>query len=59
VKDLRMFSLSLVKRYEFVVGVQEQHEVAIEKERKLLLAGLRPQKYRVFADGKLIQSCEG
>lgn len=59
VKDLRMFSLSLVKRYEFVVGVQEQHKVAIEKERKLLLAGLRPQKYRVFADGKLIQSYEG
>jgi hypothetical protein len=59
VKDLRMFSLSLVKRYEFEVGVQEQHKVAIEKVRKLLLAGLRPQKYRVFVDGKLVQSYEG
>jgi hypothetical protein len=59
VKDFRTVSLSLVKRYEFVVGVQEQHTVAIEKQRKLLLAGLRKQKYRVFVDGKLIQSHEG
>ena len=59
VKDLRHFSLSLTKRYEFEVGVKEQHKVAIEKERKLLLAGLRPQKYRVFVDGKLILSREG
>lgn len=59
VQDLRMFSLSLVKRYEFNVGTHEPHKVTIEKERKLLLAGLRKQKYRVFVDGKLIQSYEG
>ena len=59
VKDLRMFSLSLVKRYEFSVGQQEPHKVAIEKQRKLLLAGLRKQKYRVFVDGQLMQSYEG
>jgi len=59
VKDLRFMSLSLVKRYEFPVGEQEKHQVAIEKERKLFLAGLRKQKYRVFIDGKLAKSYEG
>jgi hypothetical protein len=58
-QDLRLLSLSLVKRYEFNVGTQEPHKVAIEKQRKLLLAGLRKQKYRVFVDGKLFQSYEG
>jgi hypothetical protein len=46
-------------QFEFNVGQQEQHKVAIEKQRALLLAGLRPQKYRVFVDGQLIQSSEG
>lgn len=59
VKDLRMFSLKLTKRYEFIVGTQEQHTVAIEKKRKLLLAGLRPQRYRVFIDRQLVQTYEG
>jgi hypothetical protein len=44
VQDLRMFSLRLVKRYEFSVGQPEPYKVAIEKERKLLLAGFRKQK---------------
>jgi Fas apoptotic inhibitory molecule (FAIM1) len=59
VRDLRMLSVSLVKRYEFNVGTQEPHQVTIEKQRKLLLAGFRKQKYRVFVDGKLIQSYKG
>jgi hypothetical protein len=42
VKDFRMLSLKLTKRYEFTVGTQEQHQIAIEKKRKLLLAGFRP-----------------
>ena len=58
VKDFRMLSLRLTKRYEFTVGVEEQHLIAIEKERKLLLAGFRPQKYRIFIDGRLVQSYE-
>ena len=32
IKDFRMFSLSLTKRYEFTVGVAEQHAVVIENE---------------------------
>lgn len=59
ISELRMFSLSLVKTYEFSVGTNERHAVKIEKERKLFLAGLRKQKYRVYVDGRLIQEYEG
>jgi hypothetical protein len=59
INELRMFSLSLVRTYEFFVGVNERHAVKIEKERKLLLAGLRNQKYRVYVDGRLIGAYEG
>ena len=59
VKDFRLFSLSLTKRYEFTVGNQERHQVVIEKKRKLFLAGLRPQQYRIFIDGALAQTHEG
>lgn len=59
VKDFRMLSLKLTKRYEFTVGADEQHQIAIEKKRKLFLAGFRPQRYRVFVDGQLVQTHEG
>ena len=59
VKDFRMLSLRLTKRYEFTVGIQEQHHIAIGKKRKLFLAGVRPQQYRIFIDGQLAQTYEG
>ena len=59
VKDFRMLSLKLTKRYEFSVGVNEKHHVAIEKKRKLFLAGLRPMQYRIFINGNLVQTYEG
>jgi len=59
VKDFRMFSLKLTKRYEFAVGNEERHQIVIEKKRKLFLAGLRPQQYRIFIDGTLVQTHEG
>jgi hypothetical protein len=59
VKDIRMLSLRLTKRYEFTVGSQETHQIAIEKKRKLFLAGFRPQRYRIFIDGQLAQTYEG
>src|SRR5689334_9967159 len=34
VKDFRFASLKLTKRYDFVVGFNEKHQVAIEKKRK-------------------------
>ena len=59
VKDFRMLSLSLTKRYQFTVGDQERHDVIIEKKRKLFLAGVRPQQYRIYIDGQLVQTYEG
>jgi len=59
IKDFRIASLKLTKRYDFIVGVNEKHQVVIEKKRKLFLAGLRPQQYRVFVDGQLVQTYEG
>ena len=56
VKDFRFASLKLTKRYDLVVGVNEKHRVTIEKTRKLFLAGIRPQQYRVFIDGQLVQT---
>jgi hypothetical protein len=59
IKDFRMFSVKLTKRYELTVGEKEQHTVVIEKKRKLFLAGARPQQYRIFIDGQLVQTYEG
>jgi hypothetical protein len=59
IKDFRILSMTLTKRYEFTVGDREKHEVAIEKRRKLFLAGLRPQHYRIFIDGQLVETHEG
>lgn len=58
VKDFRLLSLRLTKRYEFTIGVQERHQIAIEKKRKLFLAGFRPQRNRIFIDGQLVQTYE-
>ncbi len=59
ISDFRFASLSLTKRYDLMVGINEKHHVAIEKERKLFFAGLRPMKYRIFIDGQLVQTYEG
>ena len=59
VRDFRIASLKLVKTYAFPVGNAERHNVRIEKERKLLLAGFRKQRYRVFVDDALVQEHEG
>lgn len=53
VRDLRTVSVSLTKIYCLSVGVRERHEVRIEKDRALLLAGARPQPVRAYVDGVL------
>ena len=53
------FEVQLVDKWEFEVGDAEKHEIRIEKERARLVAGLRPQKYRIFVDGRLINEYEG
>jgi hypothetical protein len=52
--ELRIMSLRLVKRYQFVVGAEERHDVVIDKHRKLLFAGFRPQTCRAYVDGQLV-----
>jgi hypothetical protein len=36
----------------FSVGGREQHEVVIERTRPLVVAGFRPQVFRVYVDGQ-------
>lgn len=54
VSTIRVASVELVKRWDFVVGQQEQHQVRIEKHRQLLLAGFRPQPVYAYVDGQLV-----
>ena len=56
--DRNLVSFRLTRRYEFTVGQAERHAVAIEKKRKLLLAGFRPSLYQVFVDGQQVLSRE-
>ena len=51
--------IQLVKHWTLNLDGPEPHQVVIEKERKRWLAGLRPQKYRVFVDGVLLLEHEG
>ena len=53
VRDLRMFSLKLRKTYRLSVGSHEVHDVRIEKDRTLLLAGARAQPVRAYVDDVL------
>ncbi|MEV0898248.1 hypothetical protein [Actinoplanes sp. NPDC049802] len=54
VRTVKVASAELVKRYDFVVGVQERHYVTIEHHRKLLFAGLRDQPVHAYVDGVLL-----
>jgi len=50
------FSLKLSRRWRRSV---KGHDVVIEKDRASLAAGVRPQTYRIFIDGKLVQEQRG
>jgi hypothetical protein len=53
------YNLTLVKNYEVKVGDPEVHSVRIEHTRPLILAGMRPHTYRVFADDQLLVKRHG
>jgi hypothetical protein len=53
-RDLRIFSVSLVKTYELTVGQTESHVVRIDKTRVLFFAGFRRQVVRAYVDGQLV-----
>jgi hypothetical protein len=59
VNEVRLFSLSTTQRYQFTVGTEERHDVIIDRERKLLLAGVRPQVCRVCIDGRAAGPYDG
>jgi len=52
-KDVRMFSVNLVKQYEFKVGQTEIHNIRIVKIRPMLFAGFRTNEYKIYVDGNL------
>jgi len=58
-RDFRFLSLWKVQPYNFEIGQKEKSVVRIEKERKLLLSFLRPQKYRVYVNNQLVKAYEG
>lgn len=43
----------LTAGWTFEVGQHEKHTVRIEKERPVLLAALRPHRYRIFIDDEI------
>jgi hypothetical protein len=49
-----LVSFSLVKSYEFTVGVQEPHAVQIDKHRELAFGFARPQPIFAYVDGQLV-----
>jgi hypothetical protein len=52
-------AINLVDRWEFAVGVTEQHTIRIEKRRPKWNAGLRRHNYRVLVDGTEIINQSG
>lgn len=45
------FSLALTREWRFSI---EGVEIRVQKRRPILLAGLRPSRYRVFVNDKLV-----
>ena len=53
VDETQLFG-GLTKDWPFVVGVTEQHQVIVRKQRKLLFAGFRPQRVIGIVDGAAV-----
>jgi hypothetical protein len=54
IRDLGIAWSLLSKDYSFSVGANVRHQVTIQKERPLALAGFRPHIVRVFVDNELV-----
>ena len=54
VRDIRVFSISLTKKYVVSVGTAERHEIRIEKDRTVMFAGARRQPIRAYVDNILV-----
>jgi hypothetical protein len=53
---LTHFGVNSTRRWQCSI---KGHDVVIEKERPSLFAGVRPQTYRIFIDGKLLREQSG
>jgi len=54
VREIRIFSINLTKRYVVSVGTTERHEIRIEKDRSVVFAGARRQPVRAYVDNVLV-----
>jgi hypothetical protein len=54
IDTVRLFSIGLVKAWEFSVGIDERHAVRIEKRRERVFAGFRPQPVTAYVDGVVV-----
>lgn len=55
----RQFSDSLTRTFELNVGIEEIHQVRIEKIRKLVFAGFREHVGKVYIDEYLLYEFKG
>ena len=53
-RTFEMFSVATTKRRTFTVGTAEVHEVVIERVRKRMMGGFRPQACHIYVDDHLI-----
>jgi hypothetical protein len=54
VREIRIFSMNLTKKYVISVGTAERHEIRIEKDRSVVFAGARRQPVRAYVDNVLV-----
>ena len=54
VREIRIFSINLTKKYVVSVGTVERHEIRIEKDRSVVFAGARRQPVRAYVDNILV-----
>jgi hypothetical protein len=58
VREIRIFSMNLTKKYVVSVGTSERHEIRIEKDRPVAFAGARRQPVRAYVDNVLVAEAD-
>jgi hypothetical protein len=58
VREIRIFSINLTKKYVVSVGTSERHEIRIEKDRPVAFAGARRQPVRAYVDNVLVAEAD-
>ncbi|MCZ2720653.1 hypothetical protein O1D97_03085 [Marinomonas sp. 15G1-11] len=55
----RSFLISRKQTFEFTVGLDEKHNIRLERIRPLVFGGVRPHSYEIFVNDELIKSYKG